>query len=165
VGGLRAAARAAGRLAFAGAAGGLAVWYGLYRALEPGPHTVVEAVLAILLLIPAGILVLFIVAVRTLIALPERLTRVPGAVLERTGEVRRRAAELSEARRRGAWASLVAGFRFLWAVVTSREVLEVLSPATVLLTPWMLVASILAAGAVVFEVLAGIVALLVLALA
>jgi hypothetical protein len=157
---LRSMARATLRLAAAALIGGLAVWWAVFQASDPGEdRTVLLVVLAIILAAPPTVLFLFAVALRTLIALPRRLREAPGAVGDRLGEIRRRMAELSEASRQGTLRALRSLFRLGWSIASSREVLEV-SPAVVLLTPGMLVATVFAAAGAVIEVVAGTIALL-----
>jgi hypothetical protein len=161
---LRGMARATLRLAAAALIGGLAVWWAVFQGAASGEDgTVILVVLAIILAAPSTVLILFAVALRTLIALPRRLREAPGAVGDRLGEIRRRMAELSEASRQGTLRALRSLFRLGWSIASSREVLEV-SPAVVLLTPWMLVATVFAAAGAVLEVVAGAIALLWLVL-
>lgn len=159
---IRGVARAAGRLAAAALASGAVLWWAVFRAVEDvGP----VVVLAVVLIAPPAVLGLFVMGLRALVALPARLRDAPAAVRQRAGHIRVRAAEVSEARRRGVVRTLPALFRFWWSVATSREVLQVLSPALMLLTPWMLIAAVVAAGAAVAEVVAGAGALLWLLIA
>jgi hypothetical protein len=161
---LRGLARATVRLAAASLIAGLAVWWAVFQGVDPGEdRTVLLVVLAILLLAPPVVLSLFALALRTLIGLPERLREAPEAVGDRLGEIRRRMAELSEASRQGTVRAFRSLFRLGWSIASSREVLEV-SPAVVLLTPGMLVATVFAAAGAVVEILVGAVALLWLAL-
>lgn len=163
VGALRRVARATLWLAAAALAGGVAVWWALREGLggDEG-RGVILTVAGLLLLAPPAILGLFAVALRALADMPRRLREAPGELGERAAHVRRRAAELAEARRRGPFAGLRAVARLWWAAASSREVLEVLSPAAVLLTPGLLAATAVAAVAAVIEVLLGLGALLVL---
>lgn len=157
-------ARAAGRLALVALLAGSLVWWALYRALEGGGgRTVGLAVAAVLLAAPPAVLGLFIMGVRALIELPRRLRETPGAFRERAGEIGRRATELSDARGQGVGRAVAALFRLGWAVASSRELMEVASPALALLTPWMLGATVLATVAAVVEILLGAVALIWLA--
>ncbi len=161
---LRGLARATGRLAAVALVAGLAVWWAVFQAADPGEdRTVILVVLAILLLAPPIVLSLFALALRTLIGIPHRLREAPGATRDRLGEIRRRMAELSEASRQGTVRAFRSLFRLGWSIASSREVLEV-SPAVVLLTPGMLVATVFAAAGAVVEILMGALALLWLAL-
>jgi hypothetical protein len=156
---LRGLARAVIRLGAAALVGGLAIWWTVFQGTDPGERTGILVVLAILLVAPPLILFLFVVALRTLIGLPQRIRETPGAVGDRLAEIRQRMARLSEARREGALPALRSLFRLGWSIATSREVVEV-SPALVLLTPGMLVATVLAAAAALLEILVGAVAVL-----
>ncbi len=164
IGVLRGLARATLRLAAVALVAGLAVWWAVFQGGDPGEdRTVILVVLAVLLLAPPVVLLLFAVALRTLIGLPDRLREAPGAIGDRLGEIRRRMAELSEASRQGTVRAVRSLFRLGWSIASSREVLEV-SPAVVLLTPGMLVATLLAAAGAVLEILLGALALVWLAL-
>jgi hypothetical protein len=157
---LRRLARAVIRLGAAALVGGLAIWWAVFQGTDPGENrTGILVLLAILLAGPPLILFLFVVALRTLIGLPERIRETPGAVGDRLAEIRQRMARLSEARKEGALPALRSLFRLGWSIATSREVLE-LSPALVLLTPGMLVATVFAAAAALLEILVGAVAVL-----
>lgn len=152
---LRGLARAVLRLGAAALVGGLAIWWAVLQGADPGENrTGILVVLAILLVAPPIILFLFVVAIRTLIALPQRIREAPGAVGDRLVEIRQRMARLSEARREGALPALRSLFRLGWSIATSREVVE-LSPAVVLLTPGMLVATVFATAAALLEILVG----------
>ena len=143
---------------------GTIVWWAIWRGLDPdGDRGSLLTVAAILLLVPPLVLTLFVVALRALIALPRRLREASGALRDRAAEIRRRAADLG-ARQRGALRSLWSLFRLLWTVSSSRELLQVAGPAAALLTPWMVLAALVAAVAAVVEVLLGAGALLWLAL-
>jgi hypothetical protein len=161
---LRGMARATLRLAAAAAIGGMAVWWAVFQGGDPREdRTVILVVVAILLAAPPAILVLFAVALRTLVALPGRLREAPGAVGDRLGEIRTRMTQLTEASRQGVLRTLRSLFRLGWSIASSREVLE-LSPAVVLLTPGMLVATVFAAAGALVEIVAGAIALMWLVL-
>ena len=160
------AAVAAGtlRLGIAALVAGVAIWWAVYRAGDPGEdRTFLLVVVGLLVLAPPAILFLFVMALRAAIALPRRLRETPAAVGERLGEIRRRMAEVGQARSRGFFQGIRSLFRLGWSVASSREVVE-LSPALVFLTPGMLVATLVAAGAAVIEILAGAIAILVILL-
>ncbi len=161
---IRGLARQALRLGAVAAAGGAVAWWALYRGLDPGDaRTAVLIVATLLLAFPPVALVLFAVAARTLLALPGRLREAPGAIRERAGEISRRGAELTEARRRGLLRTVPALGRLWWSVSSAREVLQVTSPAAVLLTPATLLAAGIAVPAAILEILLGIAGLLWLA--
>jgi hypothetical protein len=111
----------------------------------------------LLLAAPPILLALFVLAVRAVLALPGRLRELPTAVGSRAAEIRRRATEVGQSRTS---ASRARGtFGLLRAVSSSREVLEVLTPAAALLRPWLLIAAPFAAAAAAVEILVGLVAL------
>jgi hypothetical protein len=155
-------ARAILRLGALALLAGIAIWWAVFREAEDA-GAIGLTLVAIIVLAPPVILFLFATALRALAALPRRLRETPGAVGDRVAQVRSRVAEIGEARRRGFVASIRSLFRLGWSVASSREVLE-LSPALVLLTPGMLMASLVAAGAALLEILAGAIAVLVLLL-
>jgi hypothetical protein len=152
------------RLALMALAGGAALWLVMFREIPPETGPTVLAVAAVLLLLPPAILLLFVVAVRTLIQLPDRVRRLPGVARPRLAEIARHTGAAGTLRQRGALQRVRSLFQLGWAVARSREVLEVLGPATVLLRPWLLLPAAMAAVAAVVEVLAGLVAALWLAL-
>jgi hypothetical protein len=159
---VRLVARATGRLGIAALIGGALIWAAVLEAGEPDSVSLL-VIVGILLLVPPAVLFLAVLALRALESLPRRLREAPSTLQSRLAEVRARMAEVGEARRRGLPSALRSLFRLGWSVASSRELLE-LSPALALLTPGMLVATLLAAGAAVIEVVAGLIALLVLAL-
>ncbi|MGH2678114.1 MAG: hypothetical protein ACRDHB_07120 [Actinomycetota bacterium] len=150
--------RLAERLALLAGLGGLAIWLLVFR--EAGNEgTAVLVVVALLLLAPPAVLVLFVIGVRGLMALPGRLRDTPAAVGTRGNEIRRRTADLGASRRRGFLPTIGALFRLSWAVTSSREVMQL---APVLLRPWLVIASVAAAVGALLEILVGAVALIVL---
>ena len=161
---LRRIARSAGRLALLALLAGAVMWWALYSGIDEG-RTVALVVAAVLLLAPPFVLGLFVMGVRALIELPRRIREAPGEFRDRAGEIARRSSELGEARRQGLVRAVAALFRLGWAVASSRELVEVASPALVLLTPWMLGATLLAALAAVLEIVLGAGALIWLAVA
>lgn len=161
---LRRLAGATLRLSFLALAGGGALWLVLFRELPQETRPVVLTVVAIALLLPPAILLLFVLAVRTLIALPERIRQLPVVARRRLGEVARHSGGVGTAQHRGTLQRLRSLFQLGWSLARSREVLEVLGPGTVLLRPWLLLPAALAAVAALAEVLAGVVAVLWLSL-
>jgi hypothetical protein len=135
----------------------LAAWIALRGLLPAEDRSAVALVVGALLLAapPVG-LALFVLAVRAVLALPGRLRELPAAVGSRAGEIRRRAAEVGQSRTSLSRARRT--FGLLRAVSSSREVLEVLTPAAVLLRPWLLIAAPFAAAAAAVEILLGLVA-------
>jgi hypothetical protein len=136
----------------------------LFRELPQETRPLGLTVAAIILLLPPVILLLFLMAVRTLIALPERVRRLPAAARSRMAEVARHGGGVGSMRQRGLLARLRSLFQLGWSLARTREVLEVLGPGTVLLRPWLLLPAAVAAVASVIEALAGIVAVFWLAL-
>lgn len=155
----RRVARLAARTALATLIAGAVVWWGVARAVGPG--SAVSILVGLALLVAPAVLGAFALGCRALAALPGRLREMPGAARARAAEIRRRAAEVAEARRRGVFRQVPGVVRLGMAVTGTREILE-LSPALVLLSPWMLGATAVAALAAVVEILAGLVALVVL---
>lgn len=160
---LRWMARRILRLAALALACGALVWWAVYVSVPEADRLVVLTLLSILLLAPPLILGLFGFAVRGLAGLPGRLREGPGDARGRIIEARRRLAEVGVARRRGLISGLGALARLGWTLRSSREVLEVAGPAAVFLTPGMLVATVVSLIAALAEVLAGVIALLWLA--
>ncbi|HEX2031078.1 MAG TPA: hypothetical protein VHL78_06735 [Actinomycetota bacterium] len=153
-------ARATLWLAAAALAAGAGAWWALRGAIGDGEaRGVVLAVVGVVLLAPPAVLAVFALALRALADLPRRLRGAPDEVRDRAAHIRRRAAELAEARGRGVLAGLRAVVRLWWAAASSRELLEVLSPAAVLLTPGLLALTAVAAVAAVLEIIVGLVAL------
>jgi hypothetical protein len=161
---LRAVARSVLRLAGVALLGGLAVWWALFRGLDPGQgRTAGLVVAALLLLAPPVILGLFVVALRALADVPRRVQEAPASFRQKADEMRRRVGEVSAAG--GTSRSLGSLYRLWRAGASWRELLEVVSPGLFLLTPAMLVASVVAALAALLEILAGAIAAIWLAVA
>lgn len=158
---VRRVARAALWLAGAALLGGAAVWSAVREALvADDARVLVLVIVGLVLVAPPVVLGLFSFALRALADLPRRLREAPGEVRDRAAVIRRRASEVAEARSRGPFATLTGVVRLWWAAASSREMLEVLSPAALLLTPGLLAFTAVAAVAGVVEVLLGLVALL-----
>jgi hypothetical protein len=153
---LGAVAARALRLAAVATVAGAVTWWALYRGIDPGDvRATVLLVAGVLLAFPPAALVLFAVAARTLVTLPERIRQAPGAVRHRAGEISRRAGDLAEARRRGLLRGIRSLARLWWSVASAREVLQMLSPAAVLLRSSTLVAALIALPAAILEILLG----------
>lgn len=151
--------RMAARLAIAAGLAGVACWALLWRELPAAEgRTALLVLAAILLLASPATLTLLVVALRGLMTLPERLRDAPAGVTSRAGEIRLRATELGQARRRGPIHALRALIRLSWAVASSREVVQ-LAPAIVL-RPWLVAASAAAAAGALLEILIGAAALI-----
>ena len=153
------------RLAVLALTGGAVVWWAVLVSVPEADRVVLLTVIGILLVVPPLILGLFGLAVRGLAGLPGRLREAPGQARERIAEARRRLAEMGVVRRRGLISGLGALARLGWSLRSSREVLEVAGPAAVFLTPGMLAATVVALIAALAEVVAGVVALVWLAVA
>ena len=158
---VRPVGRAAERLAAAALVGGAIVWWAVSRGDR---DAVVLALLGVALALPPIALAAFGLGIRALVSLPRRLRDAPSGLRERAEQIRRRAGDVTRGGR-GPLQRVGAAARLAWAVASSREVLEVLGPATVLITPSTVVVAAIGAVAAAFEVLAGAVALIWLAVA
>jgi hypothetical protein len=117
-----------------------------------------RVVVLALVLIPAGVLVLFVAGVRQLRELPQRARALPA-------DVRTRAATLREpsTRPRGPLATLGALFGLAKLVFGARDVLSPYAAIATVLRPAILVAALLAALAAVIEIPAAVLVILLLA--
>ena len=127
--------------------------------LARGGFTLGDAVVAILLLVPPAMLLLFAQGVRELLSLPERLRRMPREGQERVGELTRIAGQARKTRLRGMPILL---WRLRGAAGSVRDVAGVAVPLRVL-TPGILGLALAAWLACVVVAAIGLVALLVLA--
>ena len=158
---LRGLGRATIRFAIVAAIAGAVAWVALFRALADDEATGVLVVTAILVVTPPAILLLFAFALRALRMIPQRLREAPGTLRERAGEIRRNAGEIGSARP-GMLAKLRPLARLWRTVSSSRELVDEIAPAALLLSPWMLAAAGTSAVAAVVEILVGVVALVLL---
>ena len=159
---LRSIARLAARLAFGALVAGAVVWWALWAGFESGPdRQTMLIVAAVVLAAPPAVLLYTAWALRQLTEIPTRLREAPATIRGRVEEVRRRAAQASEAKERGAFRRGLALVRLWRAVSAFREEAGALSPLVV--GSGALVAGIVAAGFATVELLAGVVALLWLA--
>lgn len=142
------------RLAFVAIAGVAAIAALLAR----GELSTGDAVLAILLLAPAAILLFFAQGLREVLALPERLRRMPGDGQERLAELTRIAGDARTTGARGVPQLL---WRLRGSVGSLRDVAGLALPLRVF-TPGFLGLTALAALCCVVLAGAGLVALLVL---
>jgi hypothetical protein len=147
------------RLAVLALVAGALVWWAVWQAVPPSDRLLVLTLVGIALVAPPVILGVLGLAVGALAGLPSRLREAPGQAKERIVEARSRLAQVAEARRRGLLSGLGALVRLGWTLRSSREVLEVVGPAAVFLTPAMLGAFVAAFIAALAEVLAGVIAL------
>ena len=118
-----------------------------------------DALVTILLLVPAAIVLVFAQGVLELVALPERLRKIPGEGQERLSELARIAGEARTAKLRNAPFLL---WRLRGSIGSLRDVAGIALPLRVL-TPAFLGLTALAALGCVVLVGVGLIALLVLA--
>ena len=154
---VRALVRFVRRIAFVGLLGVAAIAALLAR----GGFSVFEAVVTILLLAPSAILLLVAQGILELLALPERLSRIPREGQERVAELSRLA---GEARTTSVRRLPLLLWRLRGTVGSLRDVAGVAVPLRVL-TPGLLGLALLAALACVVLAGVGLIALLVLAAA
>jgi hypothetical protein len=152
---VRAVVRFVRRVAFAGVLGAGAIAALLAR----GGLSALEAIVVALLLAPSAILLLFAQGVRELLALPERLRRMPHEGQERVAELSRLAGQARTTNVRGLPFLL---WRLRGTVGSLRDVAGVAVPLRVL-TPGFLGLALLAALACMLLVGIGLIALVVLA--
>lgn len=154
VGFLRRIVRFLRRLAFAAVAGVAAIALLLAR----GEFSTEDAVITLLLLAPPAILLFFAQGLREVLALPERLRKVPGEGQERLAELTRIAGEARTTRARGLPLLL---WRLRGSLGSLRDVAGLALPLRVF-TPGYLGLSALSAVACFVLAGAGAIALLVL---
>lgn len=154
-GAVRRIVRVVRRLAFVGLAGAAAVAALLAR----GGFSAGDVVLTLLLLVPSAILLFFAQGMRELLALPERLRKIPGEGQERLAELARLAGETRTTRTRGLPLLL---WRLRGSIGGLRDIAGLALPLRVL-TPGFLGLAALSALLCVVIAGAGVVALLVLA--
>ena len=152
---LRGVVRLVRRVALLGLAGAAAIAVLLARGGVSGADVVV----VLLLLAPAAVLLFFAQGVRELIALPERLRKIPGEGQERLAELTRIAGEARTTRARGVPLLL---WRLRGTLGSVRDVAGVALPLRVF-TPAFLGLTAVAALLCVVLAGAGLIALLVLA--
>jgi hypothetical protein len=161
---VRKAAGALWRLAVAAAVGGALVWWLLAdRVISADGRAAALVVWAVALLAAPAVLLVVGLALRALAGMPERLAALPAQAKERAGEIGRLAEEVRRERRRGWVRSGVAVFRLWRGAAGSRELLELAGPVAFLFNPGTWLAAVVATVAAVAEVLAGTIALLILA--
>jgi hypothetical protein len=160
---VRKAAGALWRLALAAAAGGAVLWWLLAdRVISADGRAVGLVVWAVVLLAAPVILLVVGLALRALAGMPEQLATLPARAQERAGEIGRLAEEVRRERRRGWVRSGVAVFRLWRGAASSRELLELAGPVAFLFNPGTWLAAMLAILVALAELLAGVVALLIL---
>jgi hypothetical protein len=118
-----------------------------------------DAVLTVLLLVPAAVVLFFAQGLVELVSLPERLRRIPGEGQERLTEVARLSGEMRQARLRRAPIVL---WRLRGAIGSLRDVAGIALPLRVL-TPAFLGGAALATAVCLVLVPVGLIALVVLA--
>ena len=131
----------------------------LATVLARSDFSAADAVVTMLLLAPPAILLVFAQGVAELIALPERLRRLPGDGGQRLEELARLAGKARTARLRGVPAML---WRLRGTLGSFRDLAGVALPMRVLATPFLGLAAVAALLCVVLAA-AGVIALLVLA--
>ena len=130
----------------------------LAAVLARGGFSAADAVVTVLLLAPPGILLLFAQGLAEVIALPERLRRMPGEGGQRLNELTRLAGEARTARLRGVPSLL---WRLRGTLGSFRDLAGVALPMRVLAPPFLGLTAIAALLCVVLAG-AGVIALLVL---
>ncbi len=161
---VRKVAGALWRLAAAAAVGGALLWWLLAdRVISADGRAVGLAIWAAALLAAPALLFVMGLALRVLAGMPERLAALPARAQDRASEIGRLAEEVRRERRRGWLRSSVAIFRLWRTAAGSREVLDLAGPVAFLFNPATWLAAVLATAVAVAEVLAGVVALLILA--
>jgi hypothetical protein len=154
---VRAVVRFVRRIAFAGLLGAAAITALLAR----GGFSAVDGIAAIVLLAPPAVLLLFAQGIRELLALPERLRRIPPDGQERVSELTRLA---GQARTTSVRSMPLLLWRLRGSVGSLRDVAGVAVPLRVL-TPGFLGLALLAALVCVALAGVGLIALVVLAAA
>ena len=151
------------RLAAAAAVGGALLWWALADRAVTGDGRTLGLVLWAAVLLAAPV-VLFAVgaALKALAGLPEQVATLPARTAERATELRRLADEVREARRRGTVRSGLAVARLWRGAASARELLELAGPVAFLFNPGTLLAAVIATLVATAEVVAGVIALLVL---
>jgi hypothetical protein len=139
-------------LAVAAAATAITAWLAWLADSPPAgsDEWLSRLVVLAVLLVPPGILLLFVAGLRNLQELPNRARELPSDVRARASELRERSGRTSG--RRGLLGTLVALFRLGRLVLGSREVLSPYAAITVALRPAILFAAFLAALAAAVEV-------------
>ena len=127
--------------------------------LARGGFEAADAVVTILLLVPAAFVLFFAQGLAELVSLPDRLRRIPGEGQERLAELARIGGEMRRTRLRRAPIVL---WRLRGAIGSVRDVAGIALPLRVL-TPAFLGGAALAAAVCLVLVLIGVVALFVLA--
>jgi hypothetical protein len=160
---LRRVGRLAARLGIAALVAGAIAWWALWEGLGRGEdRTTLLIVAAVLLAFPPGALLYVFWGARQLSEVPDRIRAAPATLRGRVDDVRRRAGEAGEARRRGAIRRGAAVYRLWRAVAALREEIGALS--TLVAVPASLALGFVAAAFAAVEILAGVGALLWFAL-
>lgn len=142
------------RVALAGALGAAAVLAHYFDdEVTPG-----DVVLAVVLLAPAAVVLLFAQGLREVAALPERLRRIPGEGQERLAELTRLAGEARSTRTRGLPLLL---WRLRGSVGSVRDLAGIAFPLRVF-TPWFLGLAAIATLLCLVLAGAGVIALVLL---
>lgn len=146
------------------AAGSVGVaWLASVAGLPPanGNEWLTRGVMLLALLVPPGVLLLFVAGLRDLQHLPERTRALPADVTSRARDLRERARRVSQPR--GILGTMVALFRLARQVLASRDALSPFGVVAIVLRPAVLLAALFAALAAVLEIPAAFLFLLILA--
>jgi hypothetical protein len=160
---LRGVGQFAARLGIAALVAGAITWWALWDGLgATEDRTTLLIVAAVLLAFPpAALLYVFWVA-RQLSEVPARIRTAPANVRGRVEDIRRRAGEAADARRRGAIRRGAAVYRLWRAIASLREEMRALS--SLVATPGSLILGLVAGAFAGVEILAGLGALVWFAL-
>ncbi len=152
--------RLAVRLAVVALAAGIVVWLVLARSVDAGDRAVMLTLAGLLLAAPPAILLLFSYALAALRSLPQRIREAPTAVRQRATEIQRRAGDVGA--RKGFIGGIGSIVRLWRSVASARELVQILGPAALLVTPWMLLATALAVAGALLQIVIGAIGLVVL---
>ena len=138
---------------------GAITWWALWDGLGPSDdRTALLIVAAVLLAFPPAVLLYVFWMARELAEVPARIRTAPATVRGKVEDVRRRAGEATDARRRGAIRRGAAVYRLWRSIASLREEIGALS--SLVAAPGSLVLGVVAAAFAVVEILAGLGALL-----
>jgi hypothetical protein len=146
-------------LAIAGLVGGAAIGVAVVRGVSAGDRLTVALILGVVLALPPIVLGTFVLAVRALSQLPQRLSGSPDAVRAHADDLGRRAREVADARSRGRVRTLVAVVRLVRTAGSSRDLVGSILPGAFLLNPARLLGTVLAGVGALVEVVLGAIAL------
>ncbi len=162
---LRRFSRRVAILAIAGLVGGAAIGVAVVREVSAGNRLTVAVILGVVLALPPIVLGTFVLAVRALTQLPQRLRESPDAVRAHAEDLGWRAREVADARSRGRLRTLVAVVRLVRTAGQSRGLVGSILPGAFLLSPARLLGTVLAGVGAIAEVVLGAIVLVWLMLA